>query len=72
LTDRARETGGPGGEARVENGVSPAGPTAPAHDVAGTWHGAFWWLGGSYWADEGTCLLEIGDPHSKRATPETV
>ena len=43
----------------VEVGVSPAGPTAPAHDVAGTWHGTFWWLGGSYWADEGTCLLEI-------------
>lgn len=36
-----------------------AGPAASANELAGTWHGQFWWLGGSYWADEGTLLLQI-------------
>ena len=40
-------------------GSSPSGPATSANDLAGTWHGLFWWLGGSYWADEGTLLLQI-------------
>ena len=34
-------------------------PTAFAGDLAGTWQGSFWWLGGYYYEDEGTVLLQI-------------
>ena len=46
-----------------------AGPTAhssiavtPAAvgDLAGTWKGAYWWLGGVYYEDEGRVSIEIG------------
>ncbi|HET8531887.1 MAG TPA: hypothetical protein VFO08_12110 [Methylomirabilota bacterium] len=47
------------GCAGVGVGTSTSSPTAPARALAGTWRGGFWWLGGSYWGDEGTCLLEI-------------
>ena len=41
-----------------------AGPSRPAPaaftpDLVGTWNGVFWWLGGNYWEDEGTLLLQI-------------
>ncbi|HKW90402.1 MAG TPA: hypothetical protein VJX92_00805 [Methylomirabilota bacterium] len=37
----------------------PAAALVPASDLAGTWHGEYWWLGGSYWADEGVWSLQI-------------
>ena len=40
-------------------GASAASPASPAQGLAGSCHGVFWWLGGSYWADEGTCRLRI-------------
>ena len=40
-------------------GSSPSGPATPANDLAGTWHGLFWWLGGTYWEDEGRLRLQI-------------
>jgi hypothetical protein len=47
------------GCAGVGVGASTSGPASPSGDLAGSWRGVFWWLGGSYWADEGTCLLRI-------------
>jgi hypothetical protein len=40
-------------------GARASGHASPAQDLAGSWSGVFWWLGGSYWADEGTCRLRI-------------
>jgi hypothetical protein len=39
--------------------ASASSPASPVQGLAGSWHGVFWWLGGSYWADEGTCRLRI-------------
>lgn len=40
-------------------GASASVPTTSAPDLVGTWQGVFWWLGGSYWVDDGTCRLQI-------------
>ncbi len=42
-------------------GSDPAAALAPAPDLGGTWQGAYWWLGGSYWADEGIWRLRIAE-----------
>jgi len=34
-------------------------PAASTADLAGTWNGLFWWLGGHYVVDEGALLLQI-------------
>jgi len=40
-------------------GPSMLTPAASTADLVGTWNGLFWWLGGNYWEDEGTLLLQI-------------
>ena len=40
-------------------GPSMSTPAASIGDLTGTWDGVFWWLGGNYWEDEGTLLLQI-------------
>jgi len=38
---------------------SPAGAPGPAGDLAGVWHGSYGWIGASYLADDGDCVLRI-------------
>ena len=40
-------------------GPSMSGPATSARELAGTWNGVFWWIGGGYYEDEGTLLLQI-------------
>ncbi len=40
-------------------GPALSGRAASAGDLAGTWHGQFWILGGFYYPDEGTLLLQV-------------
>lgn len=40
-------------------GPSMSVPAASIADLVGTWNGLFWWIGGTYWEDEGTLLLQI-------------
>lgn len=47
------------GCAGVGVGASTSGAVSPAQDLVGSWHGAFWLLGGSYSVGDGTCLLRI-------------
>jgi hypothetical protein len=48
-----------GGCARPNMGPSMTPPTAAAGDLAGTWNGMFWALGGFYYPIEGTLRLQI-------------
>ncbi|HEY7041183.1 MAG TPA: hypothetical protein VID28_20100 [Methylomirabilota bacterium] len=45
-----------------------AAPTASVDNLAGTWKGLYWWIGGVYYEDEGTALLEIKDDGSYTVT----
>jgi len=40
-------------------GPAMSSPAASASDLAGTWNGEFWILGGFYYPDDGTLLLQI-------------
>ena len=40
-------------------GPAMSSPAASASDLAGTWNGQFWILGGFYYPDDGTLLLQI-------------
>jgi hypothetical protein len=46
-------------------------PAASANDLAGTWNGQFWIIGGFYYPNEGTILLRIneGGTHTVKMTP---
>lgn len=39
-----------------------------ASDLAGTWRGSYGWPGGSYWADDGVCILRINEDGTFNAT----
>jgi hypothetical protein len=43
-------------------------PAAFAGDLVGTWQGAFWWLGGVLYADEGSLLVQIKEDGTFTAT----
>jgi hypothetical protein len=43
-------------------------PAAFAGDLAGTWQGSFWWLGGAFYADEGSLLVQIKEDGTFTAT----
>jgi len=43
-------------------------PAASSSDLTGTWNGVFWWLGGTYWEDEGTLLLQIKEDRTFTVT----
>jgi hypothetical protein len=47
------------GCAGPSSGPSMTMPAASTSDLTGTWNGVFWWLGGTYWEDEGRLLLQI-------------
>jgi hypothetical protein len=34
---------------------------APDSDLSGTWHGSFGWVGGTFYTDEGVCVLRINN-----------
>jgi hypothetical protein len=38
---------------------SPAGAPGPTGDLAGVWHGSYGWIGASFLADDGDCVLRI-------------
>jgi hypothetical protein len=42
-------------------GSSMASTPASVSDLTWTWKGLYWWIGGVYYEDEGTALLEIKD-----------
>jgi hypothetical protein len=43
-------------------------PAAFAGDLAGTWQGSFWWLGGVLYEDEGSLLVQIKEDGAFTAT----
>jgi hypothetical protein len=47
---------------------SPAAAGAPAGDLAGIWHGSYGWVGASFLADDGDCVLRIEEGGTFRAT----
>jgi hypothetical protein len=43
-------------------------PAAFAGDLAGTWQGSFWWVGGFFYVDEGSLLVQITEHGTFTAT----
>ena len=60
------------GSAAIGVGSSGSGPVPaalpPAGELSGTWHGSFWQLGGSLYANEGQSILEIKEDGTFTAT----
>jgi hypothetical protein len=56
------------GCARPSLDPSMSRPAAFAGDLAGTWQGSFWWIGGFFYVDEGSLRVQIKEDGTFTAT----